>query len=57
MEVLGIAKPGVIRTLRENISKGYSPLEPAGSKTGKYNERWKLFVNTTIEILTEWRKH
>lgn len=57
MEVLGIEKPGVIRILRENMSKGYSPLEPAGSKSGKYNERWKLFVNTSIETLTEWRKH
>jgi predicted transcriptional regulator of viral defense system len=57
IEILGIHKPAQIKRLRKNIGKGYSPLDPNGSKTGKYNNRWNLRVNVPEKNLLEWRKH
>ncbi|PWB49318.1 MAG: transcriptional regulator [Candidatus Methanoperedenaceae archaeon] len=37
------------KTMLENISKGYSVLDPSiKSRKGKYNEKWKLLINRKI---------
>jgi predicted transcriptional regulator of viral defense system len=37
------------KTMLENISKGYSVLDPSiKSRTGKNNDKWKLLINRKI---------
>ena len=37
------------KTMLENISRGYSVLDPSiKSRKGKYNEKWKLLINRKI---------
>ncbi|MFZ2399397.1 MAG: hypothetical protein WAW31_12140 [Smithella sp.] len=48
METLGL---GDVETLRKAILRapGFSPLDPAMPKHGKYNRRWGLLINAEIQ--------
>jgi len=41
----------------ENISGGYSILDPTAPDRGSYIRRWKLKLNVDVNNLTEWREH
>ena len=40
--------PDVISTCHDNISEGFSKLDPGQTKNGRRIVRWRLFVNTSI---------
>ena len=49
LETLNIPASSVIETCRENISAGYSVLDPAINSKGTFNRRWNLRINANIE--------
>ena len=42
---------------REQISSGYSLIDPTGEKTGRYYSRWNLRLNVSENALRSWRDH
>lgn len=48
LEVMHKDFPNVISTCQENMSEGFSKLDPGQSKNGRRIARWRLFVNISI---------
>ncbi|ODS36764.1 hypothetical protein BEH94_00560 [Candidatus Altiarchaeales archaeon WOR_SM1_SCG] len=55
-EILGIETPHH-NTWRDNISNGYSLLDPILPDKGSYIRKWRLRLNIDKYNLTEWREH
>lgn len=49
IETFNIQAPNLIEVYRENISAGYSILDPTIKNKGTFNRRWNLRVNAEIE--------
>jgi len=56
-EVLDLRLEKQLGIWQKNISTGYSLLDPAQSKTGKYDSNWNLRINMEKQHLTSWRTH
>lgn len=42
--------------IRNNLKKGYTPLDPIEKKRGHYSTEWGLLVNVDDESILEWRR-
>lgn len=57
LQILRIkASNKLIESLKKNLGKGYSLLDPYKEKKGYYDKEWKLIVNTSKEKLLYWRE-
>ena len=48
VEALGLDAPDVIDFCRDNVSAGYSKLDPAVKRRGRLMRRWNLEINVTM---------
>lgn len=49
LEILNIELPNIIKECHENISSGYSVLDPTIKTKGSFNRRWNLRVNAKVK--------
>ena len=56
-EIFNLPVQNYANKWQEQISSGYSLLDPAGEKTGRYYSRWNLRLNVSETALTSWRGH
>lgn len=57
IELLGLKlAPEPLKTIRMNIGRGYSLLDPTKQRSKIYDKRWMLNVNATSEDLLYWRR-
>jgi predicted transcriptional regulator of viral defense system len=56
-EILGIELPeNLASRITSSLRRGFSLLDPAAGRRGKYSTKWNLLVNVPAESLLEWRE-
>jgi len=56
LEFLGFEVDETINLLRQNLTKGYSPLDTLGHREGRHIHRWQLLLNVPQNEISQWKE-
>ncbi len=57
LEYFKLTDEKILTRLSQEIGKGYVKLDTLGAEQGRYLSKWRLRMNISEEVLTEWREH